>query len=85
LQFNIHIITWGVADVEGPSKVKGCAEEGASEGVAFMDGFSDVGLGVNELFNLDGWPCNSFSTIISSLSIITLNKSQICLYITPLS
>jgi hypothetical protein len=75
----------GIADVEGASKVKCCAEEGASEGVAIMDGSIDIGLGVNELFDLDWRPCNSFSTIISSLSAITLNKSQISLYITLLS
>jgi hypothetical protein len=74
-----------IADVQGASKVKGCAEEGASEGVAVMDGSVDVGLGVNELFDLDLRPCNSFSTIISSLSVISLNKSQISLHITPLS
>jgi hypothetical protein len=75
----------GIADIKGASKVEGCAEEGASEGVAVMDGSIDVDLGVNELFNLDWWPCNSFSTIISSLLVIALNKSQISLYITPLS
>jgi hypothetical protein len=75
----------GIADVKGASKVKGCAEEGASEGVAVMDGSIDVNLGVNEPFDLDWRPCNSFSTIISSLSVIALNKSQISLYIMPLS
>jgi hypothetical protein len=43
----------GIADVEGANKVKCCAEEGASQGVAVMDGSVDVGLGVNELFDLD--------------------------------
>jgi hypothetical protein len=66
----------GIADVEGANKVKCCAEEGASQGVAVMDGSVDVGLGVNELFDLDWWPCNSFSTNISSLSVITFIKSQ---------
>jgi hypothetical protein len=45
----------------------------------------DIGLRVNELFDLDGRPCNSFSNIISILSVIALNKWQISLYITPLS
>jgi hypothetical protein len=31
-------IQGGVADVEGASKVEGCVDEGASEGVAVMDG-----------------------------------------------
>jgi hypothetical protein len=43
----------GIANVKGTSKVEGCAEEGASEGVAVMDGFIDIGLGMNELFNVD--------------------------------
>jgi hypothetical protein len=34
-----------------------------------MDGSIDVGLGVNELFDLDWQPCN-FSTNISNLSDI---------------
>jgi hypothetical protein len=43
----------GVADVKGVSKVEGCVEEWATKGVAVMDGSVDVGLGVNELFDLD--------------------------------
>jgi hypothetical protein len=67
------------------AQVEDCAEEGASEGVTIMDVSVDIGLCVNELFALDWQPCNSFSTIISSLSVITLNKSQISLYIMLLS
>jgi hypothetical protein len=66
----------GIANVEGASKVEGCAEEGVSKGVAVMDGSVDVGLGVNELFDLDWQPYNSFSTNISSLSVIAFIKSQ---------
>jgi hypothetical protein len=47
------IVAGGIADVEGASKVKGCVKEGASEGVAVIDGSIDVGLGVNNLFDLD--------------------------------
>jgi hypothetical protein len=36
----------GITDAKGSSKVKGCAEEGASEGVAVFDGSIDTGLGV---------------------------------------
>jgi hypothetical protein len=68
-----------IADVEGASKVEGCAEEGASKSFAIMDGSVDIGLGVNDLFDLDWQPCNSFSTNISSLSVIALIKSQISL------
>jgi hypothetical protein len=69
----------GIANVEGASKVEGCAKEGASEGVAVMDGSINVDLVVNELFELDWRPCNSISTNISSLSVIVLNKSKISL------
>jgi hypothetical protein len=47
-----------------------------------VQGVDEEGLGVNDLFNLYYRPCNSFATIISSLSIVALNKSQISLYIT---
>jgi hypothetical protein len=70
----------GIADVEGIGKVEGCGEKGASKGVAIMDGSIDVSLGVNKHFDLDWWSCNSFSTIISILSFITLNK-MLSLYI----
>jgi hypothetical protein len=69
----------GIADVEGTSKGEGCAKEGKSKGVVVMDGSVNISQGVNELFNLDWQPYNSFSTNISSLSVISLNKSQISL------
>jgi hypothetical protein len=75
----------GIADVEGTSKVEHGADEGASKGVAVMDGSINVSLGVNELLDLDWRPCNSFSTIISSLSLISFNIPQISLYVMPLS
>jgi hypothetical protein len=40
-----------------------------------MDGSIDVRLGVSELFDLDRQPYNSFSTNISSVSVIAYNKS----------
>jgi hypothetical protein len=50
-----------------------------------VQGVDEEGLGVNDLFNLYYRPCNPFATIISSLSVVALNKSQISLYITHLS
>jgi hypothetical protein len=67
----------GIADVEGSSNVEGYVKERASVGVAIMDGSVDVGLGVNELFDLDWRPCNSFSTNISCFSVIAFIKSHI--------
>jgi hypothetical protein len=67
----------GIVDVQGTNKVESCAKEGASEGVAVMDGSINVSLGVNELFDLGLRPCNSFSKHISNLVVIIFIKSQI--------
>ena len=56
--------------VEGTHEVEGGAEELAAIGVAVLDGAIDVGVGVNELFDLRWRHCNALSSNLASLSVI---------------